>query len=39
MTGAVPWPWPLAPLFVAVLIGMAALVLALLYQHVILGEE
>ncbi len=36
---AVPWPWPLAPLFLGLLLGAAGLVLALLNKYVIRGEE
>jgi len=40
-TGAdlVPWPWPLAPIFLAILIGLGALVVYLVNHYVIKAEE
>lgn len=38
-TDQVPWPWPLAPLFLAVLIGLGALVVYMVNHYVIKGEE
>lgn len=34
----VPWPWPLAPLFLAVLIAAGVLVIILVDHYVIQGE-
>lgn len=36
--GIVPWPWPLAPVFILVLLSIAALVLYGVYHYVIRGE-
>lgn len=35
----VPWPWPLAPLFLLVLVAVGALVVFLVDRYVIGGEE
>lgn len=35
----VPWPWPLAPMFLAVLIVTGALVVTLVDHYVVRGEE
>jgi len=35
----IPWPWPLAPVFILVLLGITALVLFGVYHYVIRGEE
>lgn len=37
--GVVPWPWPLAPVFILVLLTVAALVLYAVYHYIIQGKE
>lgn len=36
---SVPWPWPWAPIFLLILITLAAVVLYLVNKHIIRGEE
>lgn len=35
----VPWPWPFAPILLAALVGIAALVVYAVYHYVIRGED
>lgn len=37
--GIVPWPWPLAPALIALLVGVAAAVLRYAARHAIRGLE
>jgi len=39
VSAVIPWPFPLALIVLGGLLALAALAIALVYKHVILGEE